>query len=419
MDKFIAYFLPKQIERENKYIQTKVRYLIFCLIGICGACMFSSPIFYLYKSYQLVILTLIMLSIGIGLMFYLKHSSQIITISFLFGTLGAIYIAAMVYYTGGVDSSFIIWVITLPIVATFIALRVGLIYYTTILAIVIYISFLILEQQGVQTPSLVPTDQYQTYHVINQILIMITVVAILIFYYYENQSYNQQLEESNENLERFASVASHDMKAPLRNIVSFSQLLKRKLKKTGNQDALEYLGFIEQNGKQMSELIQGILDFSKIQTETDIEWDEVDLNEVIANVALQLKTEINHKNAIVDCHEMPTIQANQLQITQVFLNLVSNGLKYNKSETPTVKIRCQQESKQFEFFVEDNGIGIKEAYFDKIFEMFQRLNSTADFQGTGIGLAICKKIAVLHGGDLSVLKSSPTGTTFRFSLPKK
>jgi signal transduction histidine kinase len=356
---------------------------------------------------------------GIALLFFLKYFGQPVPISFLFGTLGAIYIGAMVYYTGGVNSSFIIWIITLPIVAILITIRIGLVYYATFLGIAIYITFLILGAQGIETPNLIPTDQYSTYNVINQILIMITVVAILLFYYYQNQSYNQQLETSNENLERFASVASHDMKAPLRNIVSFSQLLKRKLKNVDNEDALEYLGFIERNGKQMSELIQGILDFSKVQTENDVEWEQVDLNEVMADVEKQLKTEIHDKNATLDYGDMPTIQANQIQITQVFLNLVSNGLKYNRSENPIVKIRCQTERKQFEFFVEDNGIGIKKEYFEKIFEMFQRLNSAAEFQGTGIGLSICKKIATLHGGDLSVLKSSPMGTTFKFSLPRR
>ncbi|MFK7949510.1 MAG: ATP-binding protein [Saprospiraceae bacterium] len=349
----------------------------------------------------------------------LKFSGRIILTTYLFGILSAIYIVAMVYYTGGINSSFIFWVITLPIIATFIAVHIDLIYYTTAVAILIYIAFLILNEQGFETPNLIPIDFSMTYNiVINQILILITIVAILIFYYSQNQSYNKQLETSNENLERFASVASHDLKAPLRNIISFTQLLKRKIKKQQNDsDALEFLGFIEANGKQMNELIQGLLDFSKLQTDQLIAFETIDLNETITKVKGSFKINIEENQASIEAESLPIINANKLQIKQLFQNIIGNGLKYNRSKIPSVQITYKQENKQFHFFIKDNGIGIDESYFDKIFEMFLRLNSAAEFQGTGIGLAICKKIAMLHGGNLSVFESSNDGTTFKLTLP--
>ncbi len=340
--------------------------------------------------------------------------------TYLFGTLSALYIVAMVYYTGGIYSSFIFWTITLPVVATLIAIRVGLIYYTTILAIIIYFGFLILNEQGFETPNVIPKDFQTTYNiVINQVLIMISMVAILIFYYAQNQSYNQRLKISNENLERFAAVASHDLKAPLRNIVSFTQLLKRKLKKQEDEGIVEYLGYIEQNGKQMNQLIQGLLNFSKLEKVQRIDFETVDLNEVLTEVQHHLKTDITNKKATILATNLPTIKANKLQISQLFQNLISNGVKYNQSESPKIHVTYQQENRQLNLFIQDNGIGIEEAYFDKIFEMFSRLNTAAEFQGTGIGLAICKKIALLHGGDLSVFKSSAQGTTFKLSLPMR
>lgn len=424
--------MPKEIEQADQNTQTKAMYLVFCLMGICGACLATILIFAIYGINQLVYFTSMMLSLAIGLLFFLKKSNRITLSSYIFATVSATYIFTMIYHTGGINSPFIIWVMMLPFIGTFIAIRIQLIYYGVFLAFAIYMFFLISGGQSVAGYNLISPDIALKYRIINQIIAMITAISILTFYYYQNKEFNQQLkksnqqlktsneqlEESNKNLEQFAYIASHDMKAPLRNIVSFSQILKRKLSKTEDKDALEYLGFIERNGKKMNELIQGILEFSTVQTKTTIEKETINLNDVMNDIAFSLKAEIEEKNAIVDFSDLPIVQGNRLQIIQVFQNLISNGLKYNRSETPTIKITYQKTAKHFEFYIEDNGIGMKKEYFDKIFEMFQRLNSGTEFSGTGIGLAICKKIALLHGGDLSVLKSSDLGSVFRFVLPR-
>lgn len=431
MNRFITYFLPENIEEADQNTQNKTTYLVFCLMGIFGACLATILIFAIYGIDKLVYFTLLMLSIATSLLFFLKKFNQIILTTFIFATFSATYIFTMIYYTGGINSPFIIWVMMLPFIGTFIAVTVRLIYYGIFLALAIYIFFLISGGQSVEIYNLISPDVAVTYRIINQIVAMVTAISILTFYYHQNaasnqqlkESYqqlkasNQQLEESNKNLEQFAYIASHDMKAPLRNIVSFSQLLKRKLSKTGSDDELEYLGFIERSGRKMNELIQGILDFSTVQTKTKIEKKAIDLNVLMNDITLNLKAEIEEQNAILDFSDLPTVQANELQIIQVFQNLISNGLKYNRSEKPTIKITYQTAPKHFVFLVEDNGIGMEKEYFDKIFEMFQRLNSGTEFTGTGIGLAICKKIALLHGGDLSVLKSSDLGSVFRFVLP--
>ena len=207
------------------------------------------------------------------------------------------------------------------------------------------------------------------------------------------------------------------MKAPLRNIISFTQILQRKIKGKIDEKDEKYLDHILSNGHQMNELIQWILDMSSIEKQEHFVLKETDLNEVLDKVKFNLSNDLKAKNVILEAEDLSVIMANEGQIIQLFQNLIENGIKYNRSETPKIVISKQQEGKFLNLYFKDNGIGIAPQYYDKIFEMFKRLHSGYEFKGTGIGLAICKKIALRHKGDLIVESSSETGTTFRLSLP--
>lgn len=231
------------------------------------------------------------------------------------------------------------------------------------------------------------------------------------------QKQNIKLEQSNEELRRFAFIASHDLKEPLRTIGSYSSLLKRRYKDKIDQDANEFLDFITGGVSRMYKLLNEVLDYSKIE-EDELSTEIVDVNETVEYVIINLGNQIEKKNAIVEAGELPKVKATHTHITQLFQNLITNGLKYNNTENPKISINCATDSNSHVFSVSDNGIGIDMIYKDKIFDMFQRLHGKEEYEGTGVGLAICKKIVSQYGGDIWMNSEKGEGTTFYFSLPK-
>ncbi|MEM6966022.1 MAG: ATP-binding protein [Bacteroidota bacterium] len=228
---------------------------------------------------------------------------------------------------------------------------------------------------------------------------------------------NAKLEAANKELEKFAYIASHDLKTPLRNITSFLSLISRKLKQSENKEVIEYIDFASKSAKQMHYLIQDILEFSRLNGE-NLSTAEVDLNEIILNVKDNIKGFIKDKNAVVSSQPLPTIQGHPSQLLLLFQNLVENAIKYNHSDQPSVSISCTSINEEYQIHIQDNGIGISQQYFDRIFEMFTRLHNQDEFQGSGIGLSICKKIAEYHGGRIQVTSEENQGTTFTICLPQ-
>ncbi|MCP3933208.1 MAG: hypothetical protein GY705_29410 [Bacteroidetes bacterium] len=228
---------------------------------------------------------------------------------------------------------------------------------------------------------------------------------------------NQQLEQSNNELERFAYIASHDLKSPLRNIISFLNLIERKLKNFKDEDIKEYLRFATDNAKQMHVLIQDVLEFSRISNE-DTSLEPVDMNETLFLVLQNLQELMKVKKAEVQVSELPVVRANSVHLLQLLQNLIGNGLKYNQNETPKVDIHHKEGEKFHVFSLKDNGIGISPEYHSKIFEMFKRLHNKETYSGTGIGLSVCKKVVDKLGGDIWLESEPGKGTTFFFSIPK-
>lgn len=229
---------------------------------------------------------------------------------------------------------------------------------------------------------------------------------------------NVQLEQSNLELERFAYIASHDLKSPLRNIISFLNLIQRKLDKTIDRDVPEYLDFAINNAKQMHALIQDVLEYSKIDTYSSNATNEpVNLNHVLLLVTQNLNTIINQKDATIEYDDLPLIKTNPVFMLQLFQNLISNGIKYNESKPPIITITYEERRLEHFFTISDNGIGIAPEYHQDIFEMFKRLHSVQDYKGTGIGLAICKKIIKQLGGTIRLESEETKGTIFYFTIP--
>lgn len=227
---------------------------------------------------------------------------------------------------------------------------------------------------------------------------------------------NKQLEQSNNELERFAYIASHDLKSPLRNIISFLNLIQRKMRKYDDEDLKEYLRFATDNAKQMNQLIADVLEFSRIQ-HVESEKQPVDLNESLILVMQNVQELMEEKHAIVESHSLPVVQANSVHVLQLFQNLVGNGIKYNENPNPKVFIRHRSEADHYVFSITDNGIGIEPEFHEKIFQMFKRLHTGKEYSGTGIGLAVCKKIINNWGGKIWLESDPGEGTTFYFTIP--
>ncbi len=232
----------------------------------------------------------------------------------------------------------------------------------------------------------------------------------------ELEKINEDLTKSNKEMERFNHIASHDLKEPLRNIISFTRLLEMRLKNQDDQVADEYLSFVVTNAKQMHTLIEDVLEFSKF-SERKIEIEEVNLEKTFQQVLTTLQPLMEEKTAHIICQELPTIKTNEAQVFILLKNIMENGLLYNSHPTPTIEVDYQNKNNQHHISITDNGIGIDEAYHSQIFDMFKRLHSRQESKGSGLGLSICQKISNRLGGEILIKSAPDEGSTFTIILP--
>jgi len=227
-----------------------------------------------------------------------------------------------------------------------------------------------------------------------------------------------ELATSNAELERFAYVATHDLQEPLRLVSSFMQLLKKKYAKQLDEQAREYIDYAVDGANRIKKLILDLLEFSKVSSNRE-EFTPTDMNMVLRDVSLVFSGELKDTGAKLIIPELPTINVNTALMLQLFENLVGNALKYRNGRKPLIQIDCIEKDDEFRFSVRDNGIGIDPEYSDKIFILFQRLhNNNETYEGTGVGLAICKKIVELHRGTIWVISEKGKGSTFYFTISK-
>ncbi len=232
---------------------------------------------------------------------------------------------------------------------------------------------------------------------------------------HEVQKNNTALELANRDLERFAYITSHDLKTPLRNVISFLGLLKDKVDKE-DEEAQTYFKIAEDGARHMNKLIDDILNYSRLEKAT-LETELVDLNKVVEHILLHTKVKLGSKKVAFDIAKLPTILSNESLMKMLFQNLIENAIKYNESELPNIKIQATSHKKNLLLSFQDNGIGMDEQYQDRIFEMFARLHTHTAYEGTGIGLAVCKKIVDKHKGKIWFESKEGKGTTFYVELP--
>jgi hypothetical protein len=233
------------------------------------------------------------------------------------------------------------------------------------------------------------------------------------------KEHTKKIEEINKELDDFTYIVSHDLKEPLRSIDAFSKFMVDDYREKLGEEGLNYLERIRINAGRMQSLIEDLLEISRIERKK-YPFEEIKAEELIKEVSLRLEYAIKQKNAqLVVADNLPAIFCDRVRLTEVFINLVSNAVKFADKPAPVIEIGCRDKNPFYEFYVKDNGPGIEERYFNKVFEIFQRLGKREDHEGTGAGLSIAKKIVEMHKGKIWLESKAGEGTTFYFTISQK
>ena len=234
----------------------------------------------------------------------------------------------------------------------------------------------------------------------------------------ELKRYAAELKRSNQELQQFAYVASHDLQEPLRMVASYTQLLAKRYKGKLGSDADEFIGYAVDGATHMQALINDLLDYSRVGRKGK-DFEPTDCTALLERTLDNLRKAVEESSAKVTHDPLPTVMADDVQLGQLFQNLIGNALKFRSKEPPHIHISAQQKGDKWLFSVRDNGIGIDPGFSERIFTIFQRLHKRGDYPGTGIGLAICKKIVERHGGSIWVKSKPEKGSTFYFTIPAR
>ena len=240
-------------------------------------------------------------------------------------------------------------------------------------------------------------------------------VAVAHFDVTERVEYRARLEESNRQLEEFASALAHDLREPLRMVTNYLELLEHRYGDDFDEEADEFVAFAVDAAERMQAMVEGLLTYSRIDGQ-DTSFGPVDLGDVVADVVRDLGMRIDEADTEITVEPLPTVRGDASQLRQVFQNLLDNAIEYSGDEPPRVAIDAERAGDECVVSVSDEGIGIDPTDADRVFDIFQRLHTNEEHEGTGIGLALCERIVDRHGGDIWVDSDPGDGTTFSFTL---
>ena len=384
--------------------------------------------------------------IGIGLLYVFKRWGSFMVSGNLLSLFVGLILGQAVFITGGLYSDNLLWLMAVPLLALLFSNPTsGFLWLVALLGFTSYLY--LLEMQATtsfrqQTLHLDGSYFWVTYcglfvMVVGIVLIFATGQALIIKTLQEKQEEltrqkaeitrqaqslkeaEEKLISSNQQLEQFAYAASHDLKEPLRMINMYTQLTRKKLTAYLDQDTREYMAFVTDGVVRMERLLTDLLEYSRLGRNKQ-EGRDANLNDVLQIVISNLMAAMKETDAAILSNQLPVIKASATEMIRLFQNLISNSIKFRqKGVKPVVEITCQSQNGSYVFQFHDNGIGIPEEHRSKVFNLFERLHSIRDYEGTGIGLASCKKIVNHLGGEIWIEPGGKEGTTFCFSIPRQ
>ncbi len=381
---------------------------------------------------------------GIILLFLFKKTGNSILVSNLVALLWVLPLMYVIPETKGLYSDNVLWLFLAPLsVLLFANRKYGILWLCILLG---YIYYLYLYHSNEHVISFTSGDEPK-YYLISYAFLFIAIFFVVVIFetgqvmtiqlltkqkaILEEQkqeiarknaelcAIQEQLRETNQELENFAFAASHDLKEPLRMIGMYTQLTRKRIDKHLDGSTREFMGFVTDGVGRMQSLLDSLLDYSRLGKNQD-DLRDVNLNDTVFMVIHNLTLRMRETQAEVITNPLPTIQASSFEMVQLFQNLIANSIKFRRADVkPTIEIKVSETpTGDFIFTVKDNGIGIPAQHQDRIFNIFERLHTRVDYEGSGIGLATCKKIVNSSGGKIWLESTEGVGTTFHFTLPK-
>jgi signal transduction histidine kinase len=442
---FVDFLIPKELLKDQLIIK-KARmltwvHLLWILGGIVMAFAYNSTV-----GAQSAFPTLKVIFFGLLIAGLFKQFGNFDLSANLLAIGIASILIPMVEHSGGLFSDNLLWLVFCPmIVSLFGTKRIDIVWYVLVMLFICY-QFYLSSSSGVNRSAVI--DQFpHVYYMVSYILFATLVMGIVWTFKHGNISIfltlqrqqkaiekkhmellisNKKLNEatnllsrSNKELEAFASIASHDLKEPLRMITMYAQLLKKRLGNDLTQEQAEFMMYINEGTSHMQKLLDDILDYSKVGRSNE-RVKLVDLDDVVYYVQKILVVSITETNAkIVVLNPLPEIIGRYSELVQVFQNLLANAIKFRaEGVTPIIELDSVVENDFYVISFKDNGIGIEDRYKEKVFEMFERLHSRTEYAGTGIGLALCSKVVQQLGGQIWLESELNKGTTFFIKLPR-
>ncbi|MFK7771486.1 MAG: ATP-binding protein [Saprospiraceae bacterium] len=419
---FIKSLIPQKFHNDRKAFRSIYSLIVVDIIILLVSLSFV-PIFLLIDFVEgaYIMFYSSLATLGYILILNLNQNLKISGHYFIFQII--VICLSMMYFTGGISSPYLLWLFCVSPISFFFFKEKTALFWTSIIIIGLMF-FAVAQLFGY------PFKQQLTPMVLNITWTISFIFGVYIFVStFRNfqiglkkvnqklQTINSELKNSNQELERFAYIASHDLKSPLRSVISFITLFNKKYKNQIDEEGQEFLDIIATNADQMQHLIEDILEYSKSKNRV-LKKEKVDLNKVLKQIISHIDSNDFYLDGKIQVSLLPVVESDFTIFKQLFQNLIDNGLKYNHGHHKLVSIQYLEKETELYFLIKDNGIGMEEAYLEKIFEMFQRLHNKSEYQGTGIGLAICKKIVQQLGGKIWVTSKLNEGSIFHITLPK-